>query len=630
MDCNRRYVGRKNTVNGTELAWRDGEKFKATDVLANVYKLYHSAKFDVNKGEVVIKIEIIDNTKANCNFDYLTVNFTEVSLEDTSPDPREDENAVKAEAEDAVIKGTSQVPSIAPDMIEDKTTASGGKEIGCFAVNGNTAQWKFSFSENAEDVVIYFYAKSFINGSTEYFGIYVDDVQVEWFNEYFSNTTGLANPYKFYASKPFDVTKGTHVVTLKVLDAANDKCAVNFDYIMLSGFGNVKLDFDNAAPVVSDIALDKTTVGEESTIAYTVSDNVTAVDDITVSVKVYFDYQGENQEEVTVTNGKFTPAKDGWYTVVITATDELGNTATATQKFACGTPDDPAAVKIEAESATIVGASAYPDYCPTMQEANTMASGGYELGCFAKTGNIATWNLTLYQAHEGVTIAFMMKGYCAPEDMSGFKLTVNGTELAWAEGTKLLSSYADVRPYREYVTVPFNVAKGQLTISLEILDETTANANVDYLTVYLTARESVKVEAESGEITGTSQYPGYCPSMVETQENASGGAEIGCFAINGNTATWKIDLAKDYSNITITLSMKSYIATENMSGFKVTINGVEIGWDEGVKLVASQPAYIDYSTASFAAQKGELVITIEVVDADKATANIDYLTINLA
>ncbi len=544
-------------------------------------------------------------------------------------DPREDANAIKAEAEDAVISGTSHYPNVTPDMIESDDKASGGKAIGCFDVVGNTAVWKFNFAENAEDVVIYFYAKALVNTTTSGFGISVDGETVAWNNIYFENTAALDNPYRFYASKPFSVTKGVHSVKLEVLDAAGDKCAVNFDYIMLAGYGDVKVGFDNAAPVVTDIALDKTTVGEESTITYTVSDNVTALENLTVSVKVYYDYQGKNQEEVTVTNGKFTSAKDGWYTVVVTATDETGNTSIVTNRFACGSPDDPNFIKVEAESAAIVGESAYPDYCSTMQEANVAASGGYELGCFAVNGNTATWNLTLYQAHEGVTIAFVMKGYCAHEDMSGFKLTVNGTELAWAEGTKLISSYTEAHPYLEYVTVPFNVVKGQLIISLEILDKTKANANVDYLTVYLTARERVKVEAESGEILGTSQYPGYCPSMVEESDKSSGGKEIGCFAVNGNTATWKVDLAKDYSNVTITFSMKSFINTEDMSGFKVTVNGVEISWDEGVKLVNTQPNYVDYSTASFSAEQGELVITIEVVDAAKATANIDYLTIDL-
>ena len=52
----------------------------------------------------------------------------------------------------------------------------------------------------------------------------------------------------------------------------------------------------------------------------------------TTDVKVYL-VEGETETEVTVTDGKFTPAVKGFYRIVVTVSDNAGNSCTATDEF---------------------------------------------------------------------------------------------------------------------------------------------------------------------------------------------------------------------------------------------------------------------------------------------------------
>lgn len=331
--------GFKLTLNGAELAWKEGSKLTCTYNAANPYQIIDTAKFSADTGDLVVKLEIVSND-AVANIDYLILNLVESSQGEQIIDPRDDPNAVKIEAEDGVIVGTSHYPAVAPDMIELKEGASNGKEVGCFAKNGNTAEWTFNFESAAENVRVFFSARSFINGPTDGFGIYVDGQQVSWHSTVLENTASDAlNPYRLYYSKTFSVTAGKHVVKLEVLDAANSKCAVNFDYVMLAGYGDVKVTPvlpDREAPVIGDITIGTPELNKEISVEFDVSDNESLKDNISTLVRVWIDYKGDNEEEVEVVDGKFTPTKNGVYTVLVRALDENGNMSDKTYSFTIG------------------------------------------------------------------------------------------------------------------------------------------------------------------------------------------------------------------------------------------------------------------------------------------------------
>lgn len=458
--------------------------------------------------------------------------------------------AVKLEAESGVLTGTSQYPSVTETMIETTAAASGGAEIGCFAVAGNTATWTFNISEARENVRLSFAIKSFIAADMGGFKLTVNDQELAWAEgTNLEKTNSSANPYKLYHTEAFSVESGELTVKMEVVDTT--KAAANFDYLILS--------------------------------------------DLTPTVK-----PSEPSTDPTT---------------------------------------DPAEIRIEAESGVLTGTSQYPDYCSSMVESVAGASGGAEIGCFAMVGNTATWKFTLNEDHESAKLSFALKSYIATDDMSGFKLTVNDQELAWAEGSKLEATNSWADPYKIYETASFAAEKGELTVKMEIVDASKATANIDYLVLKFAATapvpgtdpDTIKQEAESATLTGTSHYPGVAPDMIESNGAASGNKEIGCFDVTGNTATWKFMLKEAHDNATLFFAMRSFIATADMSGFKVTVNGETVAWADGEKLEVTNAAvdpYKLYKTAGFAAESGELTVVLEILDGSKAAANIDYIELS--
>ncbi len=487
--------GFKLTLNGAELAWKEGSKLTCTYNAANPYQILDTVKFSADTGDLVVKLEIA-SASAVANIDYLILNLVEGAQGEQIIDPRNDPKAVKIEAEDGVIVGTSRYPSVAPDMIEIKEGASNGKEIGCFDVVGNTVSWTFDFASAAENVRVFFYARSLVDKPTDGFGIYVDETKIEWVSKSFAKTAELAVPYRMYYSEAFSVAAGKHVVKLEVLDASQDKCAVNFDYVMLSGYGDVTVTpiiEDNNPPVISQIAFDKLSVGKESKISFTVVDNVSAVEKITTTVKVFYDYEGENQEEITLVDGKFTPSKDGVYTVLVTATDEAGNKAekTYSSETILDPTDDPNAVKVEAEMAVIAGTSHYPNIAPDMIEYTDRASGGAEIGCFDVSGNTAQWTFNFESAAQNVRVFFYACSFVnGPTD--GFGIYVDDNLVEWGSVFfEKTSSYDN--PYKAYYSKGFSVAAGKHVVKLEVLDASQDKCAVNFDYVMLAGYGDVNV-----------------------------------------------------------------------------------------------------------------------------------------
>lgn len=494
--------GFKLTVNGSDLDWKEGERLKNTSSAAEAYVLYTSGKFSAAKGELSVKLEIVNAATATANIDYLILNLVD-SVQEEIIDPREDDYAVKVEAEDANINGTSQNPSQSSDMIVDKEGASNGQEVGFFGVDGNTAEWYFDFESAAENVRVFFYVRSSGDYPTDGFGIYVDDVKIEWGSASFTNTAGLATPYRMYYSKTFSVAKGEHVVKLKVLDSSSDKCSVNFDYVMLSGYGNVKVKpivTDRKAPTVTNIAVSGTEINTEWKVSFDVSDNVTKLEDIVTSVKLYRNYEDPEEEEVTITDGKFTPTKNGVYTIVIKATDEASNVAEIKQSFRIGSEldgiDDPRndsnAAKIEAEDGDISGTSQYPGVTETMIENNEKASGGKEIGCFAVNGNKVEWTFDFESDADNVRVFFYARSFVdGPTD--GFGIYVDDTQINWHSTTFDNTASEALNPYRLYCSKTFSVKAGKHVVRLEVLDNADDKCAVNFDYVMLAGYGDVKV-----------------------------------------------------------------------------------------------------------------------------------------
>lgn len=135
----------------------------------------------------------------------------------------------------------------------------------------------------------------------------------------------------------YEVTLGTETITVTDGKFTPEKAGVYAVKITATDkAGNasskvVEISVEEAVvPVVDDVAPEITSniatsgkVGEEITLSVTVTDNVDAAADIKVEYQVKL-----GDETITVTNGKFTPSKEGTYTVTITATDKAGNPAT--------------------------------------------------------------------------------------------------------------------------------------------------------------------------------------------------------------------------------------------------------------------------------------------------------------
>ena len=80
---------------------------------------------------------------------------------------------------------------------------------------------------------------------------------------------------------------------------------------------------DTTKPTVTITTNNTATAGDEITISYTASDDVTSSANLVVSVTVTKD-----GNEVTLTNNKFT-AEEGTYIIKVKATDEAGNESSA-------------------------------------------------------------------------------------------------------------------------------------------------------------------------------------------------------------------------------------------------------------------------------------------------------------
>ena len=117
----------------------------------------------------------------------------------------------------------------------------------------------------------------------------------------------------------FTAEAGTYTITVSAKDAAGNINQATLDVVVESA-----QIADTTKPTVTITTETTASVGEDVLITYTANDDKTAANKLTITVEVKKD-----GEVITVSNNKFT-AEEGTYTISVTATDEAGNSQTAT------------------------------------------------------------------------------------------------------------------------------------------------------------------------------------------------------------------------------------------------------------------------------------------------------------
>lgn len=350
------------TVNGAPAA------FTATEIPAIAGDAWHDYKpFEVTGFNLgTSNIIVFENVAGiNLNIDYMILGLpvsAVVSEYSGSVEPppvphthaftgdRCECGAVKLEAENAVVQGT---PTFGNEtFLEETPSASGGWNIANWAEGDNILTFEIEVSADCENVAIGMtFAPVTSNGS---YVLPTTDAGADFnsgkggalwpfllrVNESFPSGRGFSSAHvplrsgdgyhdwRTVYSNPVSLTQGTNKIEIE----ACDHYAMNIDYIFIEVAPEVNITMeikDNAAPIISAISVDPSDpkAGGEVTFSFTVSDNVSAVDKITVDTKVYLNYGRAEQREIDCANNKFTPAEAGKYTVVVNATDEAGKTS---------------------------------------------------------------------------------------------------------------------------------------------------------------------------------------------------------------------------------------------------------------------------------------------------------------
>ena len=125
----------------------------------------------------------------------------------------------------------------------------------------------------------------------------------------------------------FTAAEGTYTITISAKDAAGNINQASLDVVV----GKAASD-DTVKPNITITTPSTASVGEDVLITYTANDNKTAANKLTIVVEVKKD-----GNVITISNNKFT-AEAGTYTITITATDEAGNTQTASSTVTVAAP----------------------------------------------------------------------------------------------------------------------------------------------------------------------------------------------------------------------------------------------------------------------------------------------------
>ena len=174
---------------------------------------------------------------------------------------------------------------------------------------------------------------------------------VKWFSE---NAEGTLRDPDGQPMNP-DLSVGDNTFTISLKKTGLDPFALTGIYVHFHGTNNTATNLnltlksvtmlrdipainmsglptpDYAAPVITSLATDKLqyALDETVTLTTTVTDNVTTLENLVIEYTVSIG-DGDDYQELTVTNGTFKTTIEGTYTISVVVTDEAGNSATTT------------------------------------------------------------------------------------------------------------------------------------------------------------------------------------------------------------------------------------------------------------------------------------------------------------
>ena len=341
------------------------------------FKTYYLQDVEVQEGENTIYLEACEGS--NFNFDYILVNFiekpahvckhvcetcgkcTDEACTDevckdkclghhvhAFKDGRCECGAYLLEAEDTDYNSTVESTDMsgAGVIVEETELASGGKVLGNWGKPGNKIVWSLEFGKaTIAPIVLRMAPCSPAANFSNVIKLTVNDKVVALLNDSLPGLVGQGwYDFKDFETEPVEFSQGKVTIVMEMLQVY----FVNVDCIVLGipADVSVKVSEDAVKPEISEIKVVSTELvtGKEIEFSYTAKDNVTAEDKLVKVEKVYLNYNKEGQEEVACNSGKFTPAKAGRYTIVVTVTDEAGNTETGTRSLTVeesGTPVNP-------------------------------------------------------------------------------------------------------------------------------------------------------------------------------------------------------------------------------------------------------------------------------------------------
>ena len=374
------------------------------------FKVYYLEVAEVVAGENTIYLEAYDGS--NFNFDYILVEFVEKPEhvcksvceicgkclnmeceeevcadkcqghhEHSWTDGRCECGAALLEAEDTDWANTieSTDSNGTGVIIEQTELASGGWIVGNWGKTGNKIVWAIELDKaTTASMTLYAAPCSPANNFSAVMKLTVNGVEVGLVNDAMPGLVGSAwYDFKAFETNAVEFPAGKVTIVLEMLV---DGYYTNVDCLVIALPADVTISTsDGLAPEISDIEVKSAdlTAGKEIEFTYTVSDNKTATENITIETKVYLNYNRDSQEEIACANNQFTPAKEGRYTIVITATDEAGNVATQTRSLsidaAPDVPDNPNSSDTP-DSSDTSDSSSVPDTSDTSDSSEKPAS----------------------------------------------------------------------------------------------------------------------------------------------------------------------------------------------------------------------------------------------------------------